>query len=351
MAVSVQYSISAAMLNTMRLAASSRLRKILGAAKWGLIERWDQHWYRRSQALRQRQRIAVANLPAVCSSGRAEVDVCMLCGHRYLDMGIAATWSLLRFLPNWRLGVFSDGTLTAEDVDQWRSVVPSLHVIDRHVVTAAINRELGDLKHIQEIWRRNPFSTQLVDAHFAGDSRFVALLDSDVLCFREPTELIGRARSRENVISWNCDLGNSYCVAKGDLEARVGYALPERVNAGLMLIPRFGRGQFTIMEKVLDQIGQITADPAWMSTNWLAQTTYATMIPRFPGSAPLSADYAVSTRRSRPAVMRHYVSVPSIRARFFTEGIPEILRQAAVHSKRQTDSISLARATACKSGG
>jgi len=311
----------------------SRLRKILGGVKWGLIERCDQVRYNLAQRLRQRQRPAIESLPRLPWSGRADVDVCMICGRRHLDMGIAAAWSLLRFAPDWRLVVFSDGSLGPEDEETWRSVIPSLHVIHRQAAITETERRIGDFSLIRQMWPRNRYSSQIVDAHLAGHSSFVLLMDSDVLCLRKPTELMHRLQSGEPRISWNEDFQNGYCAPRAELESSLGYALPERVNAGLLLTPRFGREHFEVMERVLEQIGRMMDDPDWMSHLWLAQTVYAAMVPHFPGSSMLSTDYAVISRelpRSRgPAVMRHYVSVPGVRARFFTDGITELLRQAA----------------------
>jgi hypothetical protein len=307
---------------------------MLGGIKWGLIEQWDQFRYTRSQQLREHQRPTIESLPTLPWSGRSDVDVCMICGHRHLDMGIAASWSLLRFAPDWRLMVFSDGTLQPEDEERWRSVVPSLHVIDRQVVITGIERRIGDLPVIRQVWSRNLYHAQFIDAHLAADSSLLLILDSDVLCLQKPTELMDRLQSGEPRILWNRgDLEDGFCAPRADLETIFGCELPQRVNAGLLVTPRLGREHFEMMEHILERIGQVVGDADWMNHHWLAGTVYAAMAPHFPGSSMLSTEYAVISRElprsRRPAVMRHYVSVPGVRARFFTDGITELLRQAA----------------------
>jgi hypothetical protein len=316
-----------------------RLRAVLGHLKWQLIERLDQLRMRRAERLRSHQNSAIERLPPVTWSGRSQVDVCMLCGRQHVDMGIAASWSLLRFAPDWRLVVFSDGTLSQDDERKWRTIIPSLCVVHKEEAAARKVRRLNGLPLLTELCSRNLYSSQLVDSHLAGDGPFVLLLDSDVLCFREPRELLERLKKCASGISWNGDLANCYCAPRGDLEAILECTLPERVNAGVLLAPRFDLSHFDAMELILQKIRAVMNDPDWLKHPWLAQTVYAALSVQLPGSSILSPDYAVSTRLSSPAVMSHYVSIPGIRARYFIQGVKQILRQAKVCPKTGGDPI------------
>ena len=309
----------------------SRLRIALGSLKWKLIERWGLYYRRFAERVRSRQRPAIEKLPTLSWSGNADVDVCMLCGHKQLDMGIAASWSLLRFTPDWRLIVFSDGTLRQEDEKMWRSIVPSLQVWHRHEVGALVEQRVSDYPLLQELWSHNCYSSQLLDAHLVGSSSRLLLMDTDVLCLRYPAELMERLRSDHPQIAWNGGRMNGYCAPKHNLDACLGCPLPDYVNAGLLVTPRFASLHFSVMERILAPISAAMNDPGWMSHALLAQTVYAAMVPLcFPSSSIFSRDYAVCNFFAKnPAVMRHYTSPPGIRARFFTEGIPELLRQGA----------------------
>jgi hypothetical protein len=307
----------------------SHLRAMLGGLKWYLIERLDDLRMQRAERLRLTQRPAIENLPTLPWNGKSSVDVCMVCGRRHFDMGIAASWSLLRFVPDWRLVVFSDGTLGPEEERIWRRVVPSMRVIRRDDFASTVEGALAGFPLLRQMWQRNRYHAQLIDAHLAGESSYLLLLDSDVLCFQKPTELIDKSRSLTPSISWNLckHHKNCYCASNSLLKRGLEYALPDCVNAGLVLTPRFGPHELAKMEGVLERVSGVVRDPDWITHFFVAQTVYAAMAVKFPGSSPLSADYAVSTRLSRPAVMRHYVSVPGIRARYFTEGIKELLQQ------------------------
>jgi hypothetical protein len=53
----------------------------------------------------------------------------MMCGTNHVNIGIWASWSLLRFLPEASLILHSDGSLKDEYLESYRRVIPNLTLI------------------------------------------------------------------------------------------------------------------------------------------------------------------------------------------------------------------------------
>jgi hypothetical protein len=110
----------------------------------------------------------------------------------------------------------------------------------------------------------------------------VISLDSDVLFFRRPAELIDPP-ARTNV--FNLDCGYWYSLSADDLAARFGVRPVERLNAGLSCIWRESV-DFGFVERCL-------ADPALRGGGWLTeQTVHALNSTRY-GVAHLPDTYHV----------------------------------------------------------
>jgi hypothetical protein len=77
----------------------------------------------------------------------------------------------------------------------------------------------------------------------------------------------------------------------------------------------------------LDQhLKEIKANPMIdLNHFWSEQTYYALMAARFPKSRAFSEVYSnsVGTTTGRQ-IVRHYVGIPKVRFRYFTEGLPRI---------------------------
>jgi hypothetical protein len=302
-------------------------RHAAGMLKYKLLYCWP---YRRMQAqaakLREQLRPMVFNLPPIEASSRPEVEIHMLCGKYHLDMGIWASWSFMRFLKNSVLYVHSDGTLGNDDVSLLQKIIRPSIVVTKSEADACVAAKLAKLApRLCQFKHTNLFASQITSMQLYGNLDRFLMLDADVLCFSDPCELRTALMADKPAFRWGPDLRTSYVASVSQLSKMTQLQIPEGLNLGDMVTPRLNKEDFEYLEHL---IPTLQADPTIdMECSWVPQTLLAVIAGRYHKTQPLSRDYAVTLgRTSDIAIVRHYVSIPAIRPRFFTEGIPKLLR-------------------------
>ncbi|MDA0349738.1 MAG: hypothetical protein O3C43_21930 [Verrucomicrobia bacterium] len=305
------------------------LRKELGRLKYLLLEDLPYRGFaKRVPDMRKALWDKVPILPALPQSKGNDVELHMLCGHRDTAMGIFASWSLLRFLEETgKLYVHSDGSLTDDDIEKWSAVIPDLVVVSKEEADRRVTEVLeGTTQHLYR-WRCNyGMSAQVVDAHFFGEAQKIVSFDSDVLAFHSPDAFISSVLSSTMEYMWCQDFQDAYSAPRQMFQDVFGIEMPNRFNGGFMVTPRFSLETFQEVDEIMETMrldGRIDMDHYWS-----AQTYYAILAARRGLTKMMPPTYDTHKGRTRrSAVVRHYVGVDQIRFRYFTEGIPRLLKQ------------------------
>ena len=310
----------------MNMTIIKSLRKKLGAIKCVVFDQWPYRGKVRSiPRFREQYRSLLGRLPPLPPFRENRYELHMLCGHRDTDMGIWASWSIMRFLDGQaRLYVHSDGTLTNEDADHWRKILGEVIVIDRKESDATVEKALATITTHLYPWRcSNWASAQLVDIHFFGEAPTMLILDSDVLTFSKPQEVIDALDTLPPRFGWCEDLRDAYSATPEILHEITGTHVLPRLCAGFLVCPRLGIEDFVMLD---EQMRKIDSDPRVdVGHFWSCQTYYALVASRFAGSKQFSDLYSnTDSRTSNQQVLRHFVGVPKVRFRYFTEGLPRI---------------------------
>ena len=314
------------------MSAMANLRKKLGAIKCVVLDQWPYRGKVKSiPKVREQYRPLLEQLPPLPPFRENRYELHMLCGHRDTDMGIWASWSIMRFLDGQsRLYVHSDGTLTDEDANRWRKIIGEVVVIDRKESDATVERALStNTTHLYP-WRcSNWASAQLVDIHFFGDAPSMLILDSDVLTFSKPQEVINALDATPPRFAWCKDLRDAYSASPEVLKEITGAEIPARLCAGFLVCPRLGIEDFKMLD---EQMGKIEKDPRTdVGHFWSCQTYYALVASRFPGSGSFPEAYSnTDGRTGDQQVLRHYVGIPKVRFRYYAEGLARITRGLGV---------------------
>ncbi len=320
-------------------------RRLLGDVKCRVVDRWPYALLKPyAQWRRDRCRPRIETLPAVSAAEDAgEIEIHMLCGLAQADMGIWASWSIMRFLPNALLYVHSDGTLTADDFQQWQSIVPSSILITSAETDERFMTELGrDLPALAR-WRDGYWSArQVIDFHLFGRASAFVGMDSDVLCFEPPREVEECMRQDRPAFRWTRDLRDYYSADRRLLESVTGLAIPPGLNCGFLVCPRFTRDDFEVMDRTLRALDRASIDVF----HWaMGQTLYAICAAHDERSAPLPPAYDVRVGKlPRDVVTRHYVSLWNVRPKYFIEGVPRLLKDLDA-TARQASNTSTRRST------
>ena len=307
------------------------LHKPLGRLKCRLL---DELPYARSAAkipkFREQLVPLVAQLSPIKPAQKTTIEIHMLCGKRDLNMGILASWSLMRFLNGEaHLIVHSDGSLDDEDLTLWRDKVAHISLISRKEAEKRAAETLAGNEKLLDWRESNWASAQLVDAHLFGSQDRVLLMDSDVLVFRPPIQVIEALTSKPKALYWCRDLLDAYSAPKEHLEALLEQKIPSRLCAGFMVSPRLTVEDFSTLNATMTELEKTAS----ISLNhfWSCQTYFAILALRYPHSQAFASKYDNTKSQTQPnQIMRHFVGVPRIRFRYFTEGCEIIRRQLLV---------------------
>lgn len=231
-------------------------------------------------------------------------------------------WALKSFYHasgrRYGLCIHDDGTLTPGQLDQTRRHFPDARLIPRSEADAAVLPTLTGYPRCAEFRRTNLLAPKVFDfAHYLRADRML-LLDSDVLFFTVPTELVRRVEDPtygKNTV--NGDVSSAYTVKADDARVRLGIELLPRFNSGLGLIHK---GSLR-----LDWFEEFLALPGIIGHFWrIEQTLLALCSSRF-GAELLPPEYDVRLTDEVGAVpSRHYVG--AIRPLLYKQGMARLVR-------------------------
>jgi hypothetical protein len=253
---------------------------------------------------------------------RCEIHVLTSAGD-WLDL----VWALKSFYRHsgrsYRLCIHDDGTLGPERMATLATHFPQARVISRSEADGAVLPALAFHPRCREFRKTNHLSPKVFDfAHYLTADRML-LLDSDVLFFAEPTELLRRiedANYRKNCA--NGDVASAYTVEPADAKRLAGVDLIERFNSGLGLIHKDSLR--------LDWLEEFLGLPGVIGHFWrIEQTLFALCSSRF-GAELLPPEYDVRLiGEVGAAPSRHYVG--RIRHLLYGEGIRHLVRRGFLH--------------------
>jgi hypothetical protein len=255
------------------------------------------------------------------------VSVHMLLSRESLVMGLWAARSFQHFTGRcWKMVFHDDGSLGDADAALLERHFPLGRVWRRADADRQVEAGLAGYPGCLENRRRQIMFLKLFDPYFGGAGDRFILLDSDVLFFQTPKEILEWAESDAPGFGFNSDVHNAYSVETDKLESHFGVPLWKNVNAGLALVPRAGISLETVESYLQEFSSQSVHDL------WLEQTAYALLASKYGRGELLPSSYEISFNPKRGAhcVARHYVTAAESRQHFFREGVvtlaPVLLR-------------------------
>jgi hypothetical protein len=231
-------------------------------------------------------------------------------------------WALKSFYHysgrRYGLCIHDDGSLEPSAIDTLAAHFPGARIVRRTQADREVPPGLAGYPRCLEFRRTNLLAPKLFDfAHYLSADRML-LVDSDILFFSRPDELLRRIDDPAYILnSVNADCASEYTVESDEAARRWGIALTPRFNSGLGVIHR---GSLR-----LDWIEEFLESPVAAGHFWrIEQTLFALTSSRF-GVELLPEEYAVRLDGEvGSAPCRHYVG--DIRHLMYGEGMRRLVK-------------------------
>jgi hypothetical protein len=271
-------------------------------------------WYR--DVVRPR----ILNTPPIANTvdGQCEIHV-LTSAQDWLNL----IWTLKSFYAasgrKYALCIHDDGTLEREHLENLSTLFPVARVISKSKADVEVLSRLAAFPRCLAFRKTNHLAPKVFDFPFYLQSDRMLLLDSDVLFFAEPAELL-RAIEDPNyqLNTVNRDIASAYTVDPGEVKSRTGVNLIERFNSGLGLIHKASHR--------LDWIEEFLWLPGILEGHFwrIEQTLQALCSSRF-GVALLPEAYDIRLSAGiNNSPCRHYVG--AIRHLFYSEGVQHLVK-------------------------
>lgn len=192
-----------------------------------------------------------------------------------------------------------DGGLTAEGTAALHRHFPNARIIPQNEADTQVNRIFTErgLSRCLAYRKKNRTTLKLFDFFALSQARTMFSIDSDIVFFREPRELL-TGDPGKNV--YNRDAAFWYSMTLDELEARFGLRPPSHINSGLARIDRRSID--------FDAVENWLAEPKLFEDDWVTEQTLHALCSARYGVELLPPTYAVSTERGMPenVVCKHY---------------------------------------------
>jgi hypothetical protein len=228
------------------------------------------------------------------------------------------------------LFVHDDGGLTQRDVHLFETALPGVRVVRRDEADALARQGLDGLPNCLRFRESNVLSLKLFDPWIVQETGDIILLDSDVLFFRRPLELIHWLdHPEERRTRWNMYWTNDSVMEGNSRETRHDeYPSPvDGFNSGLGFLKR-DLMSFETIEDLLSR--RFEGKIEWL----MEQNLYGRLSAR-AGMVALPPTYHVAIESVTPPhglVAKHYVGM--VRGFFIAEGIWWLLNRADSRDNR-----------------
>ncbi len=256
--------------------------------------------------------------PVETDTSVRDTELHLLC---YRQDYLGAIWALKSFYRCARvrlpLVIHVQGKVPGRVMRRLRAHFPTAKLIAQEEADRLVIPELErrGLKRLLAARAANPYTLKLTDFLLLGEAPNLITIDSDVLFFRHPTELLKPTEKH----LFQRDPESTYVLSPETARSAFGIEMAERINVGMM---HFRRDSVS-----LERCDEYLA--AFPNFNgWLEQTLYALHASETGNAAYLPDEYLISLEHGRDdssLVARHYAG-PS-RPLMHLEGIPRLLRR------------------------
>lgn len=205
----------------------------------------------------------------------------------------------------WETFIHDDGTMSGADVEAVKKIIPEARLVRRAEADERMDKELARYPAAAANRKKHPWFLKFLDcAVFAPHEDYI-VLDTDVIFYRRPAEILEWAEARPGTCHFMRDLRETYCSPREVIKAKTGLDLWEAVNSGICLMPKRAVN-FDLAEGFLRSFENEARHYIF-----LEQTLFAVAGSAHGKGGTLPAAYEISwkTFRRKEAIVRHYVGI------------------------------------------
>ena len=282
---------------------------------------------------RERIRPRIVDTPPVttAATGPAEVHVLTSQGD-----WINLLWSLKSFYHfaerDYPLVIHADGTCDAATCATLAQHFPTARIIGKSEADAALAQPLAGYPLCARYRGFHALARKAFDTGYYLQAPRMLLLDSDLVFFAPPRELIARTEDPEYTRStFNADVAPGLNISPDEARRRFGIEVVERINSGLALVQR------EVLN--LDWMEEFLAcQSLWDGHPWRIEQTLLALGASRHGVELLPDSYRVSLRPGLAGcVVKHYVG--AVRHLMYREGMAHLWRGGFLERPRARASV------------
>lgn len=291
----------------------AELRKRLWWIKFRELNRegWKKAW------VRHRIQNAILRTPPLRTGREGDIEVRALTWRRDWKNLIWALKSFYHFSGCAYPLYIHDGGLTEEGRTALRAHFPDAHFPSREEAEARVEEAFNErhLDRCRAYRKKNTTTFKLFDFFLMSQARTVFSIDSDIVFFQSPDELLD-AHPGQNL--YNHDEKYWYSMSLDELEACFGIRPIPYLNSGLARIER---------ESIdFESIEEWLAEPRLFTDDWVTEQTLHALCSMRHGVELLSPLYMVSTKPGflENVVCKHYPG--NLRPLLYEEGMRRLVQ-------------------------
>ena len=246
---------------------------------------------------------------------------------------LLCAWMLASFFHSteqtWNVVIHDDGTLTEDNRKQLGAIFKTARIIPRAQADATIEKILQPLPFAYEYRGMHPLALKVFDMPYYCEAERFIVLDSDVLFFNHPREIVDWVSGGAKECWFNEDVADASLITETNALDDLGVKLWQRVNSGLCLIAKEAINN-EFCDRALGETSILKGE-LWR----VEQTLFALCASRFGKGGLLPKTYEVSLGRhaSEDCIARHYVG--AVRERFFGEGLKRLGKALLAAEERE----------------
>lgn len=300
----------------------SPLRRLINAGKQIIVrtirlfsfEKMRCYYYKKIY----RKKI-LSSKPIICSrDSEFEVHI-VTCEKDFLD----AMWCLKTFYHysglRPKLVIHEDGSLSENSIQKFIKHFVNCRVIRRKDADEDLKRFLAGYQYCQKNRLRKGFfcALKLFDVFYCAETDKLLLLDSDILFFKKPVEIIKYIEEGKSF--FNSDYQDAYSKPVSELNKNFGINIFSKVNAGLMFLRKeYYINNLDFMEYYFERMEEVVQN---RDINRHEQTLNALLLSKCE-AVRLNENYQISRQSIVPdkTVSHHFVDDGS-RKNFYQEGL------------------------------